>query len=238
MMEHINLSPSKLNDYNRCPRCFWIAQNHGIKPPRGIFSSLPGGMDRVIKPYFDQYRGTLPPELKGRVPGVLMSDMATLKRWRFWKTGPSITFNEHAVTLSGALDDCLIDSDVYIPWDTKTKGAKPKDNGAQYYQTQLDSYNLMLRENGHKIKDVGYLGYFFPIRVDSAVTSGDALKSVEHASCTFGVDIYRLDCSADRAKELTFKAAECLRGPIPTAEGCELCEYILMRQNAKILKLI
>ena len=59
-------------------------KNEGSKPrrlfplvsnsprPRGIFPSLPSGMDRVIKTYFDHYRGSLPPELVGEVEGKLI----------------------------------------------------------------------------------------------------------------------------------------------------------------------
>jgi hypothetical protein len=38
-----------------------------VQRPRGIFPSLPGGMDIVIKKYFNKYRGSLPPELSGKI---------------------------------------------------------------------------------------------------------------------------------------------------------------------------
>jgi len=47
----IRLSPSSLNLFLECPRCFWLDKNKGIKRPRGIFPSLPSGMDSVIKKY-------------------------------------------------------------------------------------------------------------------------------------------------------------------------------------------
>jgi len=81
-MKPIKLSPSKLNEFNACSRCFYDAYTLGIKKPRGIFPSLPGGLDRVLKVYFDKFRGTLPPELKGKLPGALMTDMEKMNKWR------------------------------------------------------------------------------------------------------------------------------------------------------------
>lgn len=195
----------------------------GIKPPRGIFPSLPGGIDRVVKAYFDKYRGALPPELKGKVPGVLMENMGILSKWRNWRSGLSCSFEKEQVSLGGALDDCLVDGECYIPIDNKTKGSQPKDDGAQYYQTQLDCYNLMLLKNGHAIKNCGYLAYWWP----QEIAEGGIIK--------FGVDVYRLECSSARAIEVAQKAAECLRGPIPKHQGCELCEHILCRATGDVI---
>src|SRR3989344_3937655 len=67
----IRLSPSTgLNLFRDCPRCFWLHYNKNVHRPRGIFPSLPGGMDLVLKDYFDQFRGSLPPELEGKVRGT------------------------------------------------------------------------------------------------------------------------------------------------------------------------
>ena len=82
-MQKIGLSPSALNLFLECPRCFWLDRNKRISRPRGIFPSLPGGMDTVIKSYFDTYRlkNELPPEIKDRVKGKLVSDIGRLNKW-------------------------------------------------------------------------------------------------------------------------------------------------------------
>jgi hypothetical protein len=61
----IRISPTTgLSLFNECPTCLWLGYNKKVQRPREIFPSLPSGMDLVIKKYFDQYRGTLPPELE------------------------------------------------------------------------------------------------------------------------------------------------------------------------------
>ncbi len=60
------LSPSAINLYLDCPHCFWLRYKKGIKRPTdGMFPSLPGSLDMLIKLRFDycRERGKLPEEL-------------------------------------------------------------------------------------------------------------------------------------------------------------------------------
>lgn len=215
MKSKISLSPSKLNLFNKCPRCFWDSYADNHPRPRGAFPTLPGGMDRVIKAYFDLCREqNIKPPLISTIPGNLFNDRTLLNRWRNWRTGLTYFDQEELIQLCGALDDCIVDNGIYIPLDYKTKGSKPKDNGAQYYQTQLDCYNLMLMANGYKINNEGYLIYFYPGEMSSS------------GLVNFKIDIYKLFCSAEQVKEIIKKAANCLRGekPQPTS-NCEYCKY-------------
>lgn len=83
IMPKHSLSPTALGTFKNCPRCFWLEKVKNIKRPRGIFPSLPGGMDAVIKTYFDKFRatGTLPPEIASHVEGKLVADQALLDKW-------------------------------------------------------------------------------------------------------------------------------------------------------------
>ena len=110
--KQIRLSPSTISVFRECPRCFWLALNKNIYRPRGIFPSLPGGMDLVIKTYFDGYRvrGEMPPEVKGKVRGRLYENLERLEAWRNWRLGLRYEDRTSGGVLSGALDDCLIKS--------------------------------------------------------------------------------------------------------------------------------
>src|SRR5579864_2323476 len=106
----IILSPSSLSDFAKCHRCWWLDKVHDLKWPRGAFPSLPGGIDRVLKVWYDSFRGEdgddLPPELSayGSLDNfVLFRDQVQLKRWRFWKTGLQAQVAP-GVIVSGALD--------------------------------------------------------------------------------------------------------------------------------------
>lgn len=213
----VRLSPtSGLNLFQECPRCFWLHFNKRVQRPRGIFPSLPGGMDLVIKKYFDQHQGELPPEIDGSVEGILMQDLNLLNKWRNWRTGLRYLDKELDAELFGALDDCLVDGEHYIPLDFKTRGSGPKEGDSEkYYQTQLDSYSLLLNENGYTTKDFGYLIYYFPLDVG------------EDEVVTFNTQVLKVGTDPNRARNVFVDAVKLLHDPIPNKNSdCEYCQWI------------
>lgn len=212
----LRLSPtSGLNLYNDCPRCFWLHYNGRVPRPRGIFPSLPGGMDLVIKDYFDEYRGSLPPELEGKIRGKLIPDLALINTWRNWRTGLEYCDQDRNAALFGALDECLVHEGKYIPLDYKTRGSAPHDGDSErYYQTQLDSYALMLEANGYPVADFAYLVYYYPSQVkrDGVVE--------------FNVHPVELTLDANRAKKTFEAAVDFLQKPLPEHQpSCEYCAW-------------
>lgn len=219
-MKEIRLSPSTLNLFLECPRCFWLHINERIYRPRGIFPSLPGGMDIVIKVYFDKFRikGDLPPEIEGKVEGKLISDLTLLNKWRNWRTGLEYRDEALGVTLFGALDDVLQDGEYYMPLDYKTRGFPPREGDSEkYYGNQLDSYALMLEANGYPAKGLGYLVYYYPNKVE------------ENGLVTFNIKVVELKTDLERTKKVLKDAMKLLSGPIPPHHS--ECEYCLWGRN-------
>ncbi len=220
MAKLIRLSPTTgLSLFKECPRCFWLHFNKKVHRPRGIFPSLPGGMDLVIKKYFDKYRGKLPPELEGKIVGELMPDLELMEKWRNWKTGLEHYDQGLEAILFGALDDCLVDGNDYIPLDYKTRGSAPHPGDSEkYYQTQLDTYSFLLDINGYPVKDFAYLVYYYP----KAVRKNGLVK--------FDIKPVKVETNLKRAQETFVEAVKLLRGPIPKQySGCEYCSWIYDR---------
>jgi CRISPR/Cas system-associated exonuclease Cas4 (RecB family) len=220
MKKPIRLSPSTLNLFLECPRCFWLQINENIHRPRGIFPSLPGGMDLVIKDYFDKYRerNELPPELQGKVNANLLHDHELLNKWRNWRTGLEYTDESLGVTLFGALDDCLKEGEKYLPLDYKTRGSAPKEGDSEkYYSNQLNCYALLLEENGYPVGDCGYLVYYYPEHVE------------EKGTVIFNVKPVKLKINPDNARKTLTDAIKLLNGPIPPHHS--ECEYCLWGRN-------
>lgn len=218
MTKSVTLSPSALSLFKNCPRCFWLEKVKNIKRPRGIFPSLPGGMDRVIKTYFDTFRakGALPPELRiDAFKGIhLYDNQAQLEKWRAWRTG--LQYHENGEVLSGMLDDLLVKDGAYIPFDYKTKGSPTNEEDAiKYYQTQLDCYALMLEGHGLKTAGYGFLLYYSPKEVG------------ENGQVSFEIQPIRIETDVNRAKALVHQALSILTGPAPkAAEKCEYCNWL------------
>lgn len=213
----LKLSPTTgLNLFKECPKCFWLHFNQNVHRPRGIFPSLPGGMDLVIKDYFDKYRGALPPEIDGKVEGQLMPDVNLMNTWRNWRTGLEYHDKTRDAVLFGALDDCLMNDNRYIPLDYKTRGFPPKDGDSEkYYQTQLDAYSLLLNENGYKTKDFAYLVYYYPKEVK------------KNGIVEFNIKPVKVATDLNRAKKTFEDAVDLLKEPMPKKHSdCEYCSWI------------
>ena len=212
----IKLSPSTISLFMECPRCFWLQFNKNIHRPRGIFPSLPGGMDGVIKKYYDSYRrlGKLPPEVDGKLTGKLLADEKLLKSWQSNWVGIKYMDKELNALLKGVLDDCLVDGDTYIPLDYKTRGYDLKEDSTSYYQHQLDIYCYLLAKNGYKTSNFAYLVYYYPRLVR------------ENGQVEFNVEPKKVVTDIRHAEKLFKDAVLCLRGPEPqTHSECEYCSW-------------
>lgn len=209
MEDAIKLSPTGLNLYLECPRCFWLDQVKGVKRPRGIFPSLPGGMDGILKVYFNEYRGqdVLPQILEGKLSGRLLDP---LPKTLFTKD------DELRAVLLGKLDDALDFMDgTYAPLDHKTRGYAPKDEILAPYQLQMDVYDLLLRDNKLPTRNVAYLLYYYP------------MPGTLHEKFPFVLEIKEVKTNPDRALQVFHDAVNLLRSEeAPIASNtCEYCAW-------------
>lgn len=216
MTKCITLSPSSLNLFLECPRCFWLAQNRGIHRPSGAFPSLPGGIDSVLKKYFDKFRkkGELPPEIKGKMKGKLLADEKLLSKWRNNRIGIRFHDDNLNAELMGALDDCLIDDDSYIPVDYKTRGWLAKNDSHKYYQNQLNVYTLLLEKNGYKHKKFAYLLFYSPKEV------------IGEGKILFDVEPRQVAVEPEEGHRVFETAVKTLRGSMPKFHSaCQFCAW-------------
>lgn len=207
------LSPSTLSIYLECKLCFWVRINLGIKRPRGPVSDLPNKIDRLVKRDFDNFRGSLPPELVGRVRGVLFPDLVKIGFFRDWRSGLRTEID--GIKVMGVLDDLLLDGQTHLPLDFKAREAASAQFMRRFYQHQLDIYGLVLEKNGFKTDNEAYVVFFDPIKMDR---NGWFRWSVEPRS---------LPIDLGRAEKLIQEASEFLKGPSPKewTPSCEYCNF-------------
>jgi len=206
-----------------CPRCLWLEFNEKVKRPRGIFPSLPGGMDLILKDYFDNYRGKgLPPEIEGKVGDARLynENLKEFNVWReidFGRGGLEAKFPKIDLILRGAIDELLIGEDgELIPFDFKTRGFPLKEDTHKHYQHQLDLYGLLFRENGMKVADHGYLLFFWP-------------KEYKAGGASFDTELVKMEVSPERGMGILEEAHRIITGKKPASHAD--CEYCLYRLN-------
>lgn len=150
------LSHTGLETLERCPRCFWLQYNKGIRQPEGIVSRLANRFDTVLKSYFDIYRpnGELPPMIADDVEGKLQNPFTET----YW-----VRLNDK-YGFYGKLDECLEnDKGQLIPLDFKTSSSDPREKELlPAYQSQIDDYLFVITQNGKKTSGFGYLMFVFP----------------------------------------------------------------------------
>ena len=211
------LSPSRMNLFMECERCFWLRVNEKIKRPSGPFPSLPSGVDKEVKNHFDRFRNRdeVPPEVRDE--GLeLFEDSEFLRKARSWKTEPKWRDPETGAILRGGVDDLLMDGDDIVVLDYKTRGYAPKqDSGApHYYRRQVNLYNLILRENGYQTADYGLILYFYPDTIN------------EEGDFVFHTELRKVEVDMEKAKNLVRDAVETLDGRMPEhSEECDFCDW-------------
>jgi hypothetical protein len=200
-----------------CPRCFWLTQHKVWSRPSGIFPSLPSGMDAILKVHFDKFRdkGMLPPELKENKECQdcrLFEDKELMKVWRNNFKGISWADKDGNV-LHGAVDNILVKGKELIVLDYKTRGYALKEDTAAHYELQLNIYNFLLRKNGYKTEDYGFLLFYVPKEV------------TETGEVIFNTTLKKMKINVDKAESVWKKALILLKGSCPK-DSCEWCKLI------------
>jgi CRISPR/Cas system-associated exonuclease Cas4 (RecB family) len=218
--KNYKLSPTSINLFLECPRCFWLKLVKKISRPDGPFPSLPSGMDKVLKIHFDKFmeKGELPPEIKeyGLSKGYkLFDDKAKLDIWRNNFKGIQYKDKTSGILLRGAVDNIITKGKKLIVLDYKTRGYPLKEDTHEYYQTQLDVYNFLLRKNGHETEDYSYLLFYYPREVSK---TGEVI---------FDTAMKKMKTSALNGEKVFKKAIEVLemKKPPKASEECKFCEY-------------
>ncbi|MFH1053804.1 MAG: PD-(D/E)XK nuclease family protein [Candidatus Woesearchaeota archaeon] len=212
----IKLSPSSLNLFLECPKCFWLQIIKNIKRPDTPFPSLPSGMDKILKEHFDRFmeKGELPPELcEGECKGLkLFNNRELLKTWRSNFKGIEYTDPKSGILLHGAIDNILKKGDKLIVLDYKTRGYPLKEDTHEHYQSQMDLYNFLLRKNNYETEDYAYLLFYYPNKV------------TETGEVIFDTKLIKLPVSVKSAETTFKKAITVLKTKQPKpSEECQFC---------------
>ncbi len=217
------LSPSSINLYLECPRCFWLEKHEKWKRPATVFPSLPSGMDRILKEHFDKFRDKeeLPPEIcthehcNGlKLFGQNKEEKELLSSWRNNFKGIKYK-DEKGNTLFGAVDNILKNNDILIVLDYKTRGYPVKEDTPAHYQNQMDTYNYLLRKNGYKTEDYTFLLFYVPSKVTQ---TGEVI---------FDTTLVKIKTNPKNAEKNYTNAIKCLEGEEPK-QKCEWCEKVLV----------
>ena len=218
------ISRSKIENYLRCERCFYIDRVEGISIPSGPPFTLNSAVDNLLKNEFDSLRanGKTHKIIKDYKVDARPVQHEMLNEWRYNFTGVQVNLNEFNLLIFGAIDDLWINSkNEYIVVDYKATSKKDDivkldSKWHEAYKRQMEIYQWLLRQNGLKVSNDGFILYCNGIADDDSFNG--ALK--------FRLTLHR-HIGDDSWVYSTIKSLhECLNGSRPALNAeCEICNY-------------
>jgi RecB family exonuclease len=164
-----NLSRSKIENYLRCPRCFYLDRRFGIDVPPTPGYPINSAIDFLLKKEFDILRksGKKHELMEKFNIDAVPYDHPDLPVWRDDMGNFIGTSYQHQSTnliITGMVDDVWINpkSELHIV-DYKATATQKEisldDEYKQSYKNQMEIYQWLFRKNNFNVSDIGYFVY-------------------------------------------------------------------------------
>ena len=159
------ISRSKVENFVRCPACFWLDKVKGIKFPSMPPFNINSNTDKLLKRDFDAVRGikTHPILEKNGLGHLIPFKHDDLDKWT------SSLHEETNILLGGGLDDVLINEHTgelhivdFKSTSNQSKEPKPVNLYGDWkmsYKRQMDMYIWIMRRLGFEVNKIGYFIY-------------------------------------------------------------------------------
>lgn len=222
--EPFKLSRSRLENFFRCPRCFYLDRRLGIDQPSIPAFTLNSAVDHLLKKEFDIYRVQQKPHplMVANKLNAVPFKHPDLGAWRENFQGVQFLHRPTNFLITGAIDDAWVRPDgelIVVDYKSTSKDGEVtlEDKWKDSYKRQMEIYQWLLRRNGFRVSKTGYFVY------------ANALKTPEQfdARLTFDIQLIAYEGDDSWVEPLILKAHACLMGTVlpAAASECEYCGY-------------
>lgn len=216
------LSRSKIEDFKKCPRCFYLDRKCGTKQPPSFPYTLNNAIDTLLKKEFDQYRlksETHPLLVKHGIDAIPFSHL-DLEEWRTTLKGIKFHHEPSNLIISGAMDDIWIKPDgelIVVDYKATSTTQEITLENRDSYKRQLEVYQWLLRQNGFKVSNIGYF----------LICNGDSSESGFTGKLSFDFLLLSHEGNDVWIEQTLMQIKECLDNNIMPASGsnCDYCKY-------------
>ena len=234
--EPYELSRSRVENFIRCPACFYMQQVEGIQ-----FPSIPGfnineATDILFKRDFDELRGTGNPHPFLERTGFGHLSPFAHEHFELWTQslhfGAENRMNTvHEPTklkIGGGLDDVWVNSQTGLLHIVDYKSTSQKspnkaitldDTWKNAYKRQMDLYVWIMRRKGFEVSSEGYFLY-----CDGDRFSNYQFLGKDSAVMRFKMQLIAYEVKTDWVEEALFDIHKCLRAEKRPPHSPE-CEY-------------
>ncbi len=222
------LSRSKLENFIKCPRCFYLDRRLGVASPGGPGFSLNVAVDALLKKEFDVHRANQTPHPLMTKYGL---DLVPFKHpqmdeWRdALRAGLQYLHEPTKLLITGGIDDIWANMRQKILFVVDYKATAQKgeitleDEWKKAYKRQIEIYQWLLRKiiRGFQVANIGYFLY----------CNGLLEKEALDGKLEFDIKIISYEGNDDWVKQAIIDAHKCLMADaLPmAAEDCDFCAY-------------
>jgi RecB family exonuclease len=160
------VSRSKIEDFVRCPRCFWLDRRLKITKPDTPPFQINKAVDELLKKEFDSYRKQGEPHplmIEHNIPAIPYAH-ESLNDWRENFIGVQSLHEPTNLLIFGAVDDLWISNDgevMVVDYKATAKKSEVSLDAPWQisYKRQMEVYQWLLRQNGLPVSNTGYFVY-------------------------------------------------------------------------------
>lgn len=227
------LSRTRLENFQRCPHCFYLDRRLGVDRPPGFPFNLNSAVDTLLKTEFDIYREQQKPHpsyMSAHGIDAVPYQHPELDVWRKNFTGVQHLHESTNLIIHGAIDDvwqATTGELIVVDYKATSKNSAvsldaPWQRG---YKRQIEIYQWLLRRNGFDVSNTGYFIY----------CNGDRSCDEFAEQLQFDVSVLPYTGSDDWIEDTLLGAHRCLRAdsPPPVSQGCDFCSYHAARLAAR-----
>lgn len=222
--EPIKLSRTKIDNYVKCPRCFYIDVRLGVAQPPGYPFSLNAAVDHLLKKEFDVHRaaGTAHPLMAAYGVDAVPYQHEQLEVWRNARSGIQYIDPAANFKIYGGIDDVWVNPKkelLIVDYKATSKDAEVNLDAEwqEGYKRQVEIYQWLFRQNGFKVSDTAYFVY----------CNGRRDKEAFDAKLEFDIKVIPYTGSTDWIGPKLLEMRKCLMSDIlPDPDpDCDFCKY-------------
>lgn len=227
-----SLSRTRVENFLKCPRCFYLQERFGINPPSMPGFSLNNAVDALLKKEFDIHRtkGEAHPLMNAYGVEAIPINHEELDLWRHNFTGIRYLHQPTNLELFGAIDDlwrnkageyCVVD---YKATSTE-KEISLDDEYKQGYKLQAEFYQWLLRQKGYNVSNVAYFVF----------CNGLKDKEAFDGKLEFDLSIIEYLGNDSWVEPTVIEIKKCLESDsVPqSSNNCELCNYVNLAKGKR-----
>lgn len=228
--EPYQISRSKIEDFVRCPRCFYVDRRLGIAKPSTPPFLLNSAVDSLLKNEFDIHRrsGSRHPIMEHYGVEAVPFSHHRLDKWRENFHGVRCHHQTTNFLVFGAVDDIWQNPAgelIVVDYKATSKNSEITldDRWKESYKRQMEIYQWLLRQNGFKVSSTGYFVY----------ANGLSGKEKFDAKLEFHLTLLPYEGDDGWIEDTLQKIREVLnsdRLPLSPPE-CEYCQYLAAGQR-------